>query len=768
MAWSWWWQRWRRRGWKPRRRRWRRLRWRRPRRPVRRRRRRRRVRRRRWGKRRGRRRRYTRRRKRRIKPRNFKKKLVLTQWHPSVVRRCFIRGIVPILICGHTKWNSNYALHSEDYTEEGRYPHGGSLSTTTWSLKVLYDEYLKHRNFWGYPNTQLDLARYRGCSFTFYRHKKTDFIVWWNRKPPFKLNKLSCPSFHPGMLMQQKNKVLIPSFDTKPGGRAKIRVKIKPPTLLEDKWYTQQDLCPVNLAQLVVTAADFQHPFCSPQTNTPTTTFQVLKEMYYDTIGIVDTQETYNSVNNKSNSNTYSAFMSNLVKKLYTTGSYWNSFHTAEYLNPNITDKYNNKIFNARGTTLIEWLSGKGSDKFNTGNSTQFGHNTYSPNQEKLIAANDSYWTALTKENNQATQIGQARDKHFEYHTGIYSPIFLSRHRSTLNFARAYQDVTYNPNCDRGVKNRVWVQALTKATTEFDEKRSKCVINDLPLWAALYCYHNFVEEELGISSEIYNACIVCVQCPYTFPPMYDKKNPNKGYVFYDTLFGNGKTPDGRGQVDVFWQQRWYPRMACQVQVMHDITMTGPFSYHDELVSTQLTAKYKFDFMWGGNMISSQIIKNPCKDTDMDTTYPSRQRRDLQIVDPHSMGPSFAFHTWDYRRGLFGKDAIDRVSKQQDYAPEYPNPYKKPRYFPPTDRAELQGQEEDWSFQVESEGSSSEESDQEAQEEEVLQFQPGQQLQQLHLQLAQQQQIGQQLRFLFQQMLKTQANLHLNPYTYTQL
>ena len=39
----------------------------------------------------------------------------------------------------------------------------------------------------------------------------------------------------------------------------------------------------------------------------------------------------------------------------------------------------------------------------------------------------------------------------------------------------------------------------------------------------------------------------------------------------------------------------------------------------------------------------------------------------------------------------GKDAIDRVSKQQDYAPEYPNPYKKPRYFPPTDRAELQGQ-----------------------------------------------------------------------------
>lgn len=231
----------------------------------------------------------------------------------------------------------------------------------------------------------------------------------------------------------------------------------------------------------MVTAADFQHPFYSPQTNTPTTTFQVLKEMYYDTIGITDTKETYNSVNDKTTCKTYYEFMHILVNKLYSTGSYWNSFHTTKYLNPNITNQHNNKIFNERSTTLINWLTGKGSTKFNTGNSTQFSHNTYSPDITKLTAANDCYWTALTKQNNQATQIGQARDKHFKYHTNIYSPIFLSRHRSTLNFARTYQDVTYNPNCDRGIKNRVWVQALTKATTEFDEKRSKCVICDLPL-----------------------------------------------------------------------------------------------------------------------------------------------------------------------------------------------------------------------------------------------------------------------------------------------
>lgn len=681
------------------------------------------------------------------------------------MRRCLIKGIVPMVICGHTRWSYNYALHSEDYTEEGRYPHGGSLSTTTWSLKVLYDEYLKHHNFWGYPNNQLDLARYKGAKFTFYRHKKTDFIVFFNRKPPFKLNKYSCASYHPGMLMQQRHKILIPSYDTKPKGRPKITVRIKPPTLLEDKWYTQQDLCNVNLLQLVVSAADFQHPFCSPQTNTSTTTFQVLKDIYYDTMSISNPTDNYTSVNNPTHTDSFSNYLTTLENILYSRASYWNSFHATEYVNPNITYKNGEKLFKD-DAHLMNWMTQSNNSGFLTKNNTAFGNNSYRPNMTNIKKARQVYWNALVGTNDLATNIGQAKDERFEYHLGLYSPIFLSRHRSNMNFARAYQDVTYNPNCDRGVKNRVWIQSLTKPTTEFDEKRCKCVVENLPLWSALYCYQDFVEEELGTSSEILNSCLLVVQCPYTFPPMYDKKLPNKGFVFYDSLFGDGKMSDGRGQVDIFWQQRWYPRVATQIQVMHDITKTGPFSYRDELVSTQLTAKYTFDFMWGGNMISTQIIKNPCKDSGLEPAYPGRLRRDLQIVDPYSMGPQFSFHNWDYRHGLFGQDAIDRVSKQPKDAADYPNPYKRPRYFPPTDQA-VQGQEEDFNF-LQTRSSSSEESDQEVlQEAQVLQFQP-EQHKQLHLQLAEQQRLGEQLRFLLHQMFKTQANLHLNPYTYTQL
>lgn len=189
-------------------------------------------------------------------------------------------------------------------------------------------------------------------------------------------------------------------------------------------------------------------------------------------------------------------------------------------------------------------------------------------------------------------------------------------------------------------------------------------------------------------------------------------------------------------------------------------MTGPFSYKDELVSTQLTATYKFDFMWGGNMISEQIIRNPCTQPGLAPAYPDRQRRDLQVVDPRTMGPQFIFHTWDWRRGLFGKGAIDRVSEKPGYDGSYTVPNKKPRYFPPTDR--LQEQESASGSQEERQGTSSEESDQEAPQTEIPQLQPEQQFQ-LQVQLLQQQQLGHKLRLLLQEMFKTQANLHLNPY-----
>uniref|UniRef100_A0AAU7SSJ1 Capsid protein n=1 Tax=Alphatorquevirus homin21 TaxID=3048423 RepID=A0AAU7SSJ1_9VIRU len=736
MAFRWWW--WRRRPqrrWT--RRRWRRLRTRRPRRPVRRRRRRPRVRRRRWGRRRGRRRLYRRRYKKRRKRR---KKMTLKMWNPSTIRACNIRGFVALVVCGHTRAGSNYAIHSEDYIPQLR-PYGGSFSTTTWSLKVLFDEHLKFRNKWTYPNTELDLARYRGATFTFYRDPKVDYIVVYNTVPPFKLNKYSCPMLHPGMMMQYKKKILIPSYQTKPKGSAKVRLRIKPPVLFEDKWYTQQDLCPVNLLSLAVSACSFLHPFIPPESDNICITFQVLRDFYYTQMSVTPTTTT--SLNEKD--------QKIFSEHLYKNPEYWQSHHTAARLSTSQKPalRAGTQIPNEDGylnTTPTE-------NTFRTGNNTIYGQPGYKPDSIKLTKIRQWYFNQENTDNPIHGNYLKPTLNSVDYHLGKYSAIFLSPYRTNTQFDTAYQDVTYNPNTDKGKGNKIWIQSCTKESTILDQS-CKCIVEDLPLWAMVNGYLEFCDSELP-GANIYNTYIVVVICPYTKPQMLNKTNPKQGYVFYDTLFGDGKMPTGTGLVPFWLQSRWYPRCQFQQQVLHDLYLTGPFSYKDDLKSFSFNAKYKFSFLWGGNMIPQQIIKNPCKKEESTFTYPSREPRDLQIVDPLTVGPEWVFHTWDWRRGLFGKDAIDRVSKKPDDDAEYYPVPKRPRFFPPTDTQSEP--EKDFGFTPQSQELFPEEP-QAPQEE----SQEVQQQQLLQLRLSQQFRIRQQLQHLFVQVLKTQAGLHINP------
>uniref|UniRef100_A0AAU8H6V7 Capsid protein n=1 Tax=Alphatorquevirus homin21 TaxID=3048423 RepID=A0AAU8H6V7_9VIRU len=738
MAWSWWWARRRRRPWT--RRRWRRLRTRRPRRPVRRRRRRkRRVRRRRWGRRRGRRTFYRRRFRKR---RRRRKKLVLTQWNPQTIRACSIRGTVCLVMCGHTKASRNYALHSEDYVPQ-LHAMGGSFSTTTWSLKALYDEHQKFHNRWSYPNTQLDLARYRGCRWWFYRDPKVDYIVTYYTVPPFKINKYTSPMLHPGMMMQYKKKILVPSYQTKPKGKSKISVFIKPPVLFEDKWYTQQDLCPVNLMSLAVSAASFIHPFCPPESDNMCITFQVLKEFYYEQMGVTT-----------MSGETLTPEDQRIFTKLYTTPSYWQSLHTQSQISTTQKPAKHNAT---KFPNSNNWLSGDpGNNKFKTGNNSIYGLPNYAPNETKMHEIRKWYFDQKTTENAVHGQYGKPLYDAVDYHVGKYSCIFLSPYRTNLQFDTAYQDTTYNPNTDKGLGNKMWIQSVTKKDTELNSA-CRCLIEDIPLWAMATGYGEFCESE--INSEVWNLYIVCIICPYTRPQLYSKRNPKQGWVFYDTLFGDGKMPTGSGLVPVWLQSRWYPRLVFQQQVLHDIYLTGPFSYKDDLKSFTINARYKFKFLWGGTIIPEQVIKNPCKEQDSPFTFTGRQPRDLQVADPQTMGPQWVFHTWDWRRGLFGENALKRVSEQPSNDADYYAPPKKPRLFPPTD---LQEQERGSDFTLQELRILSERAPSEQSEEEEPQTEHELQQQELQLRLQQQFRIRQQLQHLFVQVLKTQAGLHINP------
>nr|UGV44229.1 MAG: ORF1 [Torque teno virus] len=765
MAWWGWRRRWRRRPW------WRRRR----RRPVRRRRNRaaygrrrgrRTVRRKTWGRRRRRRRTYRRRRTVRLKRRR-RKKLVLTQWNPPFVRRCYIKGVMPVIICGQHKASFNYAIHADDCLKQGL-SFGGGMSTITMSLQVLYDEYTRSLNRWSYSNEQLDLCRYRGCTLRIYRDPKTDFIMTFDTIPPMKMDQLTGPNHHPGLLMLRKQKILIPSFLTRPKGRKYRKVRILPPKMFEDKWYAQHDLCKVPLVSLRFTAASFQYPFCSPQTNTNATTFQVLQRNYNEVIGYPIAYGTDKQTK--------------FENWLYGSCTHYQAFATEAHLRPRTHTPTGQPITNAStppvpttwsptNTTYIVGGSPPGNTTYQNWDlwwrydfyankaDSHYGYCSFTPKDSKgqknitTIRDNNFYYlTHWDNSNNNHINATYANAKYsiYEYHAGWFSSMFLSPMRYQLQHRTAYFDCTYNPLNDHAKGNRMWFQYLTKPDTTFNSTQCRYVLQDIPLWAMANGYTDYISTQLGNIQDHETVGLICVQCPYTCPPLFVKDAPDEGFVFYDGLFGQGKMPDGTSQITRFWAARWRVYLGVQQQVLNDIHNCGPWAYRDEHLSTTLTMGYTFKFNWGGDMMFPQVIKNPCPDSGLAPSS-GRQQRDVQIVDPLTVGPQWIFHPFDIRRGFYNPKAIKRVSEKPTNDELFIQPPKRPRFLTAT---EYQEQESSLYFR---EGKS-----EVSEEEKEAEVQEGSIQRQLTVQLREQQLLGQQLRELWIQLAKTQSNTHLNP------
>nr|UGV44993.1 MAG: ORF1 [Torque teno virus] len=748
MAWGWW--RRRRRGWL--RSLWRRRRTarRRLRRPARRYRRRRVRRKRRW--RRGRLRRKLYRRRRRFKKRRRRRpKIKLTQWQPSTVKRCFIIGYIPAVICGAGKWSENFTSHIEDKIAVGSY--GGGHSTSRWSLKVLYEEFQKHHNFWTKSNKELDLARFFGSTWTFYRHEDTDYIVTYNRKAPLGGNILTAPSMHPGVAMLSKHKIVVPSFKTRPGGKPTVKFRIKPPTTFIDKWYFQKDICDLTLLNLNVVACNLRFPFCSPQTNNINVTFQILHEVYHKFLSITDEQLT----STESSWVTYYQMFLNEVFKTDRDANKLNTFATEgafhepkveKYKKPFETDEYFKKKDAQWGDAIHILNSGETISSQTTQSRTQL--------IEKITKNAQNYLKKVQQEL-QGTQIQRFIHGMFTQWTGIFSPAFLDYSRISPEIPGVYKDIIYNPLTDKGTGNGVWIDYCSKKDTKYDPTKSKCGIFDLPLWMACFGLVDWCKKETG-QWGIPSWARVIIKCPYTFPKMIDSKDESVGFVPIGYNFAKGLMPDGTKYIPILMRHKWYPNLLHQQSVLEDISRSGPFSYQEKNNSVNITAKYKFRWHFGGNPVFEQVVADPCQQTTYEMPGAGTMPRRVQVTDPKLIGPHYTFHSWDLRRDYFSRKSIKRMSEQQETSEFLFSGPKKPRI----DLDAVQIVEKDSLHQERKQKpweSSQSETETEAPSEEE---ETGSVHQQLQQQLREQKQLRRGIECLFQQLIKTQQGVHIDP------
>nr|UGV44916.1 MAG: ORF1 [Torque teno virus] len=740
MAWGWW-KRKRRWWWRKRwtrgrlRRRW-------PRRSRRRPRRRRVRRRRRW--RRGRPRRRLYRRGRRYRRKRKRAKITIRQWQPAMTRRCFIRGYMPALICGWGAFAKNYTSHLEDKIIKG--PYGGGHATFRFSLQVLYEEHLKHHNYWTRSNQDLELALYYGCTIKFYRSPDTDFIVTYQRKSPLGGNILTGPSLHPAEAMLSKNKILIPSLQTKPKGKKTVKINIAPPTLFVHKWYFQKDICDLTLFNLNVVAADLRFPFCSPQTDNVCITFQVLAAEYNNFLSI--TLSTSNE----------SQFIESFLKAAFPDdkprhANILNTFRTEgcfshpplpKFKPPSSGPGENKYFFTPDGL----W----GDPIYNYSNGAQQQNN--SQIREKIKKNMESYYQKILDE---STIITKGSRVHCHL-TGIFSPPFLNTGRVAREFPGLYNDIVYNPWVDKGKGNKIWLDSLTKTDNIYNPKQSILLMADMPLYILLNGYIDWAKKERdnwGLATQ-YRLLIVC---PYTYPRLYVETNPNYGYVPYAETFGAGQMPDKNPYVPVTWRGKWYPHILHQEAVIEDIVTSGPFAPKETKPVMQLNMKYSFRFTWGGNPISTQIVKDPCTQPTFEIPGGGIIPRRIQVINPKVLGPSYSFRSFDIRRDMFSGSSLKRVSEQQETSEFLFSGGKRPRidlpkYVPPEEDSNIQERQQreqrPWTSESESEA--------EAQEE----TQEGSIREQLQHQLQEQLQLRRGLKCLFEQLVRTQQGVHVDP------
>lgn len=522
-------------------------------------------------------------------------------------------------------------------------PYGGGMTTTKFTLRILFDEFQRHLNFWTVSNQDLDLARYLGVKLTIFRHPTVDFVIQIHTQPPFQDTEITAPSIHPGMLMLSKKHITIPSLKTRPSKKHYIKIRVGAPRLFQDKWYPQSELCDVTLLVIYATACDLQYPFGSPQTDNVCVNFQILGQVYYNylKVSLVQSEET--------------TYQNHYKEHLFKIVSYYNTTETIAQLKPLVDAQTN-----------TQWSSYVNANKLDltVPNNIQYNNTWYKGNvyNEKISELPEKVQTTYM----QATKLAlpgavKPSTNLFEYHAGIYSSIFLSPGRAYFETPGAYQDIIYNPLTDKGIGNIVWIDWLSKSDSIYSEKQSRCAIFDLPLWASFFGYAEFCSKSTGDTAIAYN-CRVCVRCPYTEPQLINHSNPSQGYVFYSYNFGKGKMPGGSSQVPIRMRWKWYVCMFHQIEVMEAICQSGPFAYHSDEKKAVLGIKYKFDWKWGGNPISQQIVRNPCTGQN---SSGNRVPRSVQAVDPKYVTPQLVWHSWDFRRGLFGQAGIKRMQQESD-------------------------------------------------------------------------------------------------------
>nr|UGV36619.1 MAG: ORF1 [TTV-like mini virus] len=573
---------------------------------------------------------YTRRRRyRRFKvkrTKNLKKKVLkLKQWNPETIRKCKIVGYKCLLQGSILRAQHNYVQYLYSYVPEN-FPGGGGWSIMVFSLGSLYEDYDHLQNIWTSSNAALPLVRYTGCTIKLFQSEETDYAFIYDRCWPM----VDTPDTHadssPSRMTQRYHKIVVPSRKTKYRKKPYKKIKIRPPTQFQNKWYFQKDICNTPLLMTTTTAISLTNPFANSNSLSNNLVFLCLNPFLFSNPHFQHFPETTG----------YSHKILN-GKSMYLYANHQqrpnNDTQLTEWLKSLIF--LGNTTTNQPGREYQDYYQNGNNSKINWGN--PFYH-------RYLETTSDTSYTIFTSSVTTLEIVSQLK--------GITQSNVKVTNFQEITGPIIYK-VTYNPTKDTGLNKAYLINTSQQITLDEPENKN-LIIEGYPLYNMLWGWTDFIKKLKDITNVDTNALLVIKTKVFD-----DQTLPV--YIPIDKDFIEGLDPYQTHEQDVYQQNyynklNWFPRILYQEQTINNLCLTGPKCPRN-VKYLQAECKYTFYFKWGGCPKKLEKAYDPCSQPKWPT--PDNLQRGLTIENPNQP-PETQLYSWDWKKDYVTKEAIERI------------------------------------------------------------------------------------------------------------
>nr|UGV35852.1 MAG: ORF1 [TTV-like mini virus] len=543
-----------------------------------------------------------RRRRRYYKYRHKARKITLKQFQPTHIRTCKVKGFKCLFQGGSNRLSHNYIQYIQSKVPE-HWHGGGGWGLMVLSLGALFEDWEHLRNVFTVSNVGLPLTRYMGGSLTFYQSQYTDYVVTVDTCWPMVDTELTHANSAPSRMLLARHKHIIPSRQTRHIPKSKIKVRIKPPSQMQSKWYFSKDICNTPLVLITATSCSLPHYYLSPRAT--------------------------------SNNATILCLNTDIFKR-------------CDFQHPSVTEGYKPKdgmyLYSGDDTTAINSKPTSKDHLIYLGNTKDAQRGTAgdmetlakwgNPFYEKYLNGELPLYYSSKPPSHMKTQYNQS------LLTPLETPLLIK--------------CRYNPENDTGEDNKAYIVDNYRRDNWDETGDRNRDIEGFPLFILFWGWTDWLRK-LGEIPRLDDDHIVVfktkqldVKLPYYIPLSYSFQDGHSPY----------ETP-----ITTYDYQNWYPKIKFQEEMLANLTDCGPgVARPPSGNSVQAKMLYNLKFKWGGCPKTLPDIKNPCLQPKWPTadTVPSG----IEIENP-AQDPKTYLYSWDWRRDQLTEPAAKRLKTTEE-------------------------------------------------------------------------------------------------------